>query len=86
MAPRREIRKQQRSTGFAISERPFELLVRELSQDFMTDLPFEPEAVKLLQEASEKYLESLFEDSADAPAEGEEIAPKNLKLARRMRA
>jgi len=85
MAPRSKIRKQQKLTEVAIRALPFERLVREISQDFMTDLPFEPEAVKLLQEASEEYLKSLFEDSADAPPESAEIAPKNLKLARRMR-
>ena len=84
-APLTPIRKEQKSTKLVIRELPFKSLVSEISQDFMTDLRFESEAVRVIQEASEEYLKSLFEDSADAPSEGEEIAPKNLKLARRMR-
>ncbi|KIJ22334.1 hypothetical protein M422DRAFT_109302, partial [Sphaerobolus stellatus SS14] len=38
-------------------------LVCEIAQDFKTDLRFQPSAVMALQEVSEVYLVSLFEDT-----------------------
>ncbi|GKG61425.1 histone H3.2, partial [Tanacetum coccineum] len=38
-------------------------LVREIAQDFKTDLRFQSSAVAALQEASEAYLVGLFEDT-----------------------
>ena len=81
----REIRKEQKSTELLIRKQPFSRLVRELSQDFMTDLPVEPEAVELLQEAAEEYLKNLFKDTTDAPTERAVLVPKDIKLARRIR-
>ena len=81
----REIRKEQKSTELLIRKEPFSRLVRELSQDFMTDVSFKPEAVKLLQEAAEEYLKKLFKDTTDSPAEAVVLVPKDIKLARRMR-
>eukprot|EP00877_Chromochloris_zofingiensis_P003689 jgi/Chrzof1/13320/Cz07g28240.t1 len=43
---------------------PFQRLLREIAQDFRTDLRFDASAVLALQEASEAYLVGLFEDSA----------------------
>ncbi|KAL5007280.1 hypothetical protein ScPMuIL_016086 [Solemya velum] len=40
-----------------------ERLVREIAQDFKTDLRFQSSAVMALQEASEAYLVGLFEDT-----------------------
>ena len=37
--------------------------VREVAQDFKTDLRFQSHAIMALQEASEAYLTSLFEDT-----------------------
>ncbi|CAH1397175.1 unnamed protein product [Nezara viridula] len=42
---------------------PFQRLVREIAQDFKTDLRFQSSAVLALQEASEAYLVGLFEDT-----------------------
>ncbi len=42
---------------------PFQRLVREIAQDFKTDLRFQSSAIGALQEASEAYLVSLFEDT-----------------------
>ena len=39
------------------------LQVREIAQDFKTDLRFQSAAVGALQEASEAYLVGLFEDT-----------------------
>merc|ERR1712055_425214 len=41
----------------------FPRLVREIAQDFKTDLRFQSSAVMALQEASEAYLVGLFEDT-----------------------
>jgi histone H3 len=42
----------------------FQRLVREIAQDFKTDLRFQSSAVMALQESAEAYLVSLFEESA----------------------
>ncbi len=57
----REIRKYQKSTELLIGKLPFQRLVREISQDFKTDLRFQSSAVLALQEAAEAYLVGLFE-------------------------
>lgn len=59
----REIRKYQRSTDFLIRKLPFQRLVREIAQDFKNDLRFQGTAILALQEATEAYLVSLFEDT-----------------------
>eukprot|EP00798_Chlamydomonas_sp_ICE-L_P001853 gene1853-biopygen14667 len=58
----REIRKYQKSTDLLIRKLPFQRLVREILQDFKTDLRFQSSAVLALQEASEAYLVGLFEE------------------------
>jgi len=59
----REIRRYQKSTELLIRKLPFQRLVREIAQDFKTDLRFQSSAVVALQEASESYLIGLFEDT-----------------------
>ena len=59
----REIRRYQKSTELLIRKLPFQRLVREIAQDFKTDLRFQSSAVIALQEASENYLVGLFEDT-----------------------
>ncbi|CED83540.1 histone h3 [Phaffia rhodozyma] len=59
----REIRRYQKSTELLIRKLPFQRLVREIAQDFKTDLRFQSSAIGALQEASEAYLVSLFEDT-----------------------
>ncbi|CAH3187210.1 unnamed protein product, partial [Porites lobata] len=59
----REIRRYQKSTELLIRKLPFQRLVREIAQDFKTDLRFQSSAVLALQEASEAYLVGLFEDT-----------------------
>ena len=46
-----------------IRKLPFQRLVREIAQDFKTDLRFQSSAILALQEASEAYLVGLFEDT-----------------------
>ncbi|GFP84870.1 histone h3.2, partial [Phtheirospermum japonicum] len=57
----REIRKYQKSTELLIRKLPFQRLVREIAQDFKTDLRFQSSAVAALQEAAEAYFVGLFE-------------------------
>ncbi|XP_062952798.1 uncharacterized protein LOC134377918 isoform X1 [Cynocephalus volans] len=59
----REIRRYQKSTELLIRKLPFQRLVREIAQDFKTDLRFQSSAVMALQEACEAYLVGLFEDT-----------------------
>ena len=59
----REIRRYQRTTELLIRKLPFNRLVREIAQDFKTDLQFQAQAIGALQEASEAYLVGLFEDT-----------------------
>lgn len=55
----REIRRYQKSTELLIRKLPFQRLVREIAQDFKTDLRFQSTAILALQEASEAYLVSI---------------------------
>jgi len=59
----REIRRYQKGTQLLIRKLPFQRLVREIAQDFKTDLRFQTSAVAALQGASEAYLVGLFEDT-----------------------
>src|SRR3989338_8929952 len=59
----REIRKFKKSTDLLIRKLPFQRLVREIAQDYKTDLRFQSAAVAALQEAAEAYLVGLFEDT-----------------------
>ncbi|CAG7850042.1 Histone H3 [Serendipita indica DSM 11827] len=83
----REIRRYQKSTELLIRKLPFQRLVREIAQDYKTDLRFQSSAVLALQEAAEAYLVSLFEDTnlAAIHAKRVTIQPKDLQLARRLR-
>ena len=86
-APRSEIRKYQKSTELLIRKLPFQRLVREIAQDFKTDLRFQSSAILALQEASEAYLVGLFEDTnlCAIHAKRVTIMPKDIQLARRIR-
>lgn len=66
---------------------PFQRLVREIGQDFKTDLRFQTSAIAALQEAAEAYLVGLFEDCnlCAIHARRTSVYPKDLQLARRIR-
>lgn len=83
----REIRRYQKSSELLIRKLPFQRLVREIAQDFKTDLRFQASAIAALQEASEAYLVGLFEDTnlCAIHAKRVTIFPKDLQLARRIR-
>ena len=83
----REIRKYQKSTELLIHKLPFQRLVREVAQDFKSDLRFQASATLALQNASEAYLSSIFEDTnlCTIHANRVTIQPKDIQLARRIR-
>ena len=83
----REIRKYQKSTEMLIRKAPFQRLVREIAQDYKSDLRFQSNAVLALQEAAESYLVGLFEDTnlCAIHAKRVTIMPKDMILARRIR-
>ncbi|MXQ97690.1 hypothetical protein E5288_WYG007422 [Bos mutus] len=82
-----EIRRYQKSTELLIRKLPFQRLVREIAQDFKTDLRFQRAAIGALQEANEAYLVGLFEDTnlCAIHAKHVTIMPKDIQLARRIR-
>lgn len=65
----------------------FGFVTRLANESLQTDLRFQSSAVMALQEASEAYLVSLFEDTnlAAIHAKRVTIQPKDLALARRLR-
>ncbi len=83
----REIRRYQKSTELLLRKLPFQRLVREIAQDFKTDLRFQSSAIAALQEAAEAYLVGLFEDTnlCAIHAKRVTIMPKDIQLARRIR-
>ena len=83
----REIRRYQKGTDLLLKKAPFQRLVREVAQDFKTDLRFQSSAVMALQEASEAFLIGLFEDTnlCAIHARRVTIMPKDMQLARRIR-
>lgn len=83
----RQIRKYQKSTDLLLRKLPFQRLVREIAQDFSSDLRFQSSAILALQEATEAYLVSLFEDTnlCAIHAKRVTIMPKDIQLARRIR-
>ena len=83
----REIRRYQKSTELLIRKLCFARVVREIAQDFKTDLRFQADAILALQEAAEDYLVGLFEhcNLCAIHARRVTIMPKDIQLARRIR-
>jgi histone H3 len=83
----REIRRYQKSTELLIRKLPFQRLVREIADEFRSDLRFQSTAILALQEAAESYLVGLFEDTnlCAIHAKRVTIMPKDIQLARRIR-
>ena len=69
----REIRRYQKSTELLVRKLPFQRLVREIAQDFKTDLRFQGSAVLALQEAAEAYLVGLEAPVAGKPRSKEQL-------------
>ena len=83
----REIRRYQKSTELLIKKLPFQRLVKEIAQNFKSDLRFQASAVIALQEATESYIVNLFQDTnlCAIHARRVTIMPKDMQLAKRIR-
>ena len=83
----REIKRYQKSTELLIRKLPFQRVVREVAQEYKSDLRFQSNAVLALQEACESYIVGLFEDTnlCAIHARRVTIMPKDMQLARRIR-
>ena len=59
-----------------------------MAQDFKTDLRFSPNAFSIIQMATESYIVGIFEDAnlSALTAKRQTIQPKDIQLARRIRA
>ena len=70
-----------------IKKLPFQRLVREIAQEYKSDLRFQSTAVVALQEAAEAYMVGLFEDTNLCAIHAKRITimPKDVQLARRIR-
>ena len=81
-----QIHRYQKTTELLIRKLPFNRLVREVTQDFKTDLHFQTQAIGALQEAAEAYLVGLFEDTnlCAIHAKHVTIMPKDIQLAQRI--
>ena len=87
MAALHNIHHFQKSTALLICKLPFQRLVREIAQDFKTDLRFQSAAILYLQEAAEAYLVGLFEDTNLCAIHARQVTimPKDIMLARQIR-
>ena len=83
----REIRKYQKTTNLLLRKLPFQRLVREIAQEYKSELRFQSHAVLAIQEASEAYLIGVMEDAnlCAIHARRVTIFPKDIQLARRIR-
>ena len=82
-----DIRHFQKTSALLIRKLPFQRLVREIAQDFKTDLWFQLVVILCLQEAAEAYLVRLFDDAnlCAIHARRVTIMPKDILLARQIR-
>ncbi|EPQ27112.1 uncharacterized protein PFL1_05394 [Pseudozyma flocculosa PF-1] len=92
----REIRRYQKSTDLLIRKLPFARVVREIANTFITNyqgggefvgLRWQSSAILALQEATEAYLVSLFEDANLCAIHGKRVTimQRDIQLARRLR-
>ena len=77
----------QRSTELLLRKGPFQRLVREIAGDYVGEKKFQSQALMALQEATESFMVSMFEDSnlCALHAKRVTIMPKDMVLARRIR-
>ena len=83
----REIKRYQKTTELLIKKLPFQRLVKEIALDFKSDLRFQASAVMALQEATESYIISIFQDTnlCAIHAKRVTIMAKDMQLALRIR-
>lgn len=83
----REIRRYQKTTDLLIRKLPFQRFVREIAAEEKSDIRFQSSALACLQEATESYITSLFEDTniCALHAKRVTIQDKDIALALRLR-
>ena len=83
----RQIRKYQKSTELLIRKIPFQRLVREVTQEIKAGLRFQSTALLALQEASESFLVSMFEQVNLCAIHGKRVTifPRDMVLWSRLR-
>ena len=76
-----------RSTDALINKLPFKRVVSDIACEFMSNPRFQTATILALQEASESYLEKLFEDTnlLAIHAKHITITPKDLRLSQHIR-
>ena len=81
----REIRKYQKSTDLLIRKLPFQRLVREIADDFKTDIrKFKSTGLSALQESTESFLCNFLETTNMCAIHSNRVTimPKDIQLAR----
>lgn len=83
----RQIRFYQKSTDLLLRKAPFMRLIREIAQDFKSDLRFQGAAIEAAQHAAEAYLVGIMQDAnlCAIHARRVTIFPKDIQLARKIR-
>jgi len=83
----REIRRFQKSTDLLMPKLPFQRMVRIAADDVQKDVRFQASAIAALQEATEAYIVSLFEQANLAAIHSKRVTvmPKDIALALRIR-
>ncbi|GLJ55089.1 hypothetical protein SUGI_1182350 [Cryptomeria japonica] len=83
----RQISNYQKSSELVISNLTFQMVVKEIVQDFRPDFRFQSSAVLALQEAGESYIVGMFQDGNLCALHDNRVTlvPKDMQLARRLR-
>jgi len=83
----REIRRYQKNTDLLLRKAPFQRLVKEIAQDYKSDVRMQSTAMLALKEAAEAYMVGLFHDTNECALHKKRvtITPKDMQLARRIR-
>ena len=78
----REIRRYQKSTELLLRRSPFMRLVREIAQDFKSDLRFTSQAIECLQTACEAFVVRRFENANRCAIHAKRVTifPKDMQL------
>jgi histone H3 len=82
-----EIRQYQKTADLLLKKLPFQRLVREICDDYKTDIRWQKSAMAALQEASEAYIVGLYEDTnlCALHAKRVTVRSQDMQLARRIR-
>ena len=78
----KEIRLRQNSFNLLIRKLPFQRLVREITQDYNTEMRYQSNAIMALQEASEAFLVRIFQTCVLIATNGKRVTimPKDIIL------